>query len=281
MSRMEKGWALTKKSWSLLREHRALLQFPLCASLVTLATLIGTFVPGIYLIAAEKSTGAGVLVMVAGLYLAVFVGTYFSVALAATADLIFRGQQAGFTEGLSVARQRSAAVAGWAALSIVIAPVLGALEQAGAIAVQISGYALNVAWSLIRALAIPVIAIEGTGPIDTMERATDLVRTRWAAQVTGDLAITAGFGLLGFAPGILLTVAGLVVWGSNGIDSSLGVAGLVGALVGITLLVVSSVLSRALQGVFNVALYRFAADGEAVGAFSASELESAARVQSS
>jgi hypothetical protein len=281
MSRMEKGWALTKKSWSLMREHRGLIRFPLCASLVTLTMLIVTFVPGVYLIAADKSTGAGVLVMVAGVYLAVFVAIYFSVALAAATDLIFRGQQAGFVEGLSVARHRAGTVAGWAALSIAIAPVLGMLEQAGAIAVQIGGYALDVAWSLIRALAIPVIAIEGTGPIDTMERATDLVRTRWAAQVTGDLAITAGFGLLGFAPGILLTVAGLVLWGSNGIDSNLGAAGAACGLVGITLLVISSVLSRALVGVFSVALYRFAADGEAVGAFSVSELESAARVRQS
>jgi hypothetical protein len=36
-------------------------------------------------------------------------------------------------------------------------------------------------------------------------------------------------------------------------------------------------ISRALSGIFGVALYRYALDGEAVGGFTAEELESAVR----
>jgi hypothetical protein len=44
-------------------------------------------------------------------------------------------------------------------------------------------------------------------------------------------------------------------------------------------LAVAMVLSRALSGIFGVALYRYALDGEAVGGFRAGELESAVRTK--
>jgi len=42
---------------------------------------------------------------------------------------------------------------------------------------------------------------------------------------------------------------------------------------------VALVVSRALSGIFGVALYRYALEGQAVGGFSASELESAVRTK--
>jgi hypothetical protein len=42
-------------------------------------------------------------------------------------------------------------------------------------------------------------------------------------------------------------------------------------------LAVAIVVSRALSGIFGVALYRYALDGQAVGGFTAGELESAVR----
>ena len=45
MSRVRRGWALTKKSWGLLREHPALLRFPLYGGVATiLCAIVGTFV---------------------------------------------------------------------------------------------------------------------------------------------------------------------------------------------------------------------------------------------
>jgi hypothetical protein len=49
--------------------------------------------------------------------------------------------------------------------------------------------------------------------------------------------------------------------------------------VGVTLFVISLLLMRTLSGIFGVALYRFAADGEAPGGFTPDELESAVRTR--
>ncbi len=103
------------------------------------------------------------MLIAAGLYMASFVGIYFSVGLAATADQIFRGQPAGIRDGLSVSRERIGAIAGWAAVSMLVGVVFAVLESISEIGAQIVGAVLNAAWSLITFLAVPVIAIEASG----------------------------------------------------------------------------------------------------------------------
>jgi hypothetical protein len=270
MSRFRRGWQLTKKSWALLRAHQGLIRFPLygaAATIVMAAIVVG---PGLYLIG-EDETGVGVALLVIGFYLLALIGTYFSVGLAAAADAVFRGGEAGVAEGLAVSRERLPQVASWAAVSAIVGMVLSALENRTGIGGAILGRLLDVGWSLITFLAVPVIAFEGTGPIETLKRSASMFRQRWGQQIAGNLAIGGAVALLGILPSVLLIVIGLSVWSS---------AGFVGALltiVGIIGLAISILISSALNGIFGVALYRYALDGEAVGGFSAAELESAVK----
>jgi hypothetical protein len=278
VGRIRRGWELTKKSWALLREHRSLLRFPIYGALATLVVVAVTLLPGLYLIDAKSSVAGGVVLIAVGLYLSSFVGIYFSVALAATADQIFRGHEASVADGLAVSRGRLGAIAGWAALSALVGVFFAALESATKVGGQLAGFLLNAAWSLITFLAVPVIAIEGTGPLTTVKRSASLFRTRWAGQVTGNVAIGGIVGLLGVLPAIAITVAGIALWSSNGNGDEIA-AGAVLIAVGVALFLVSMLAIRALSGIFGVALYRFAADGEPTGGFTAGELESAVRTR--
>jgi hypothetical protein len=67
--------------------------------------------------------------------------------------------------------------------------------------------------------------------------------------------------------------AGIAIWACSGFAGALLV------VVGVVILAVAMVVSRPLSGIFGVALYRYALDGEAVGGFSADELESAVRTK--
>jgi hypothetical protein len=129
MGRIRRGWELTKKTWALLGKHRSLLRFPVYGALATLAVVAIVVVPGIYLIDSNDSTVGGVVLIAVGIYLCSFVGFYFSVALAATADQIFHGRDAGIADGLAVARQRLGAIAGWAALSTLVGVIFAVLEN--------------------------------------------------------------------------------------------------------------------------------------------------------
>jgi Family of unknown function (DUF6159) len=272
MGRIRRGWELTKKSWALLRGHPSLARFPLYGAIAVIICAVIVVGPGIYLIDDGRVALGGPLAVI-GFYLLALIGFYFSVGLAAAADMVFRGREATVGDGLAVSRSRFGQIAGWAALSTFVGLILSALQNQGGIVGQIFGRVLAVGWTLITFLAAPVIAFEGTGPIETLKRSSSLFRSKWGQQVTGNIAIGGAVFLLGILPSMILIVAGVLIWAS---------ASFVGALlviVGVIGFAIAALISSALSGIFGVALYRYALEGEAVGGFTAEELESAVKTR--
>ncbi len=273
MQRIKRGWGLTKKSWGLLNGHRELIRFPLYGAVATTLLAIVFLGPGLYLLD-QDSLGGAIPLLVIGVYVLSVVGFYFSVGLAAAADMIFRGQQnVTVADGLAVSRANFSQICGWAALSTAISVLMGVLENQGGIGGQIAARLVGMAWSLVTFLAVPVIAIEGTGPLETLKRSASMFKQRWGQQITGNIAIGAAVFLIGVLPAAILIVAGVALWSSASFLGALLV--IVGALV----LAIAMLVSRALSGIFGVALYRYALDGQAVGGFTQEELESAVRVK--
>jgi len=272
MGKIKRGWTLSKKSWGLLNEHRELLRFPLYGAVATIPLALVFVGPGLYLL--DDGTLAGAIpLLVIGLYVLSVVGTFFGVGLAAAADMIFRGERATVSDGLAVARSRVNQIFGWAALSTAIGVFMGALENQGGIAGTIAARVVGMAWSLVTFIAVPVIAIEGTGAFATLKRSAGLFRERWGQQITGNLAIGGAVTLLGVLPSALLIAIGIAVWAS---------ASFVGALfvvVGVIGLAISMLVANALNGIFGIALYRYALDGQALGGFTPAELESAVKAK--
>jgi Family of unknown function (DUF6159) len=272
MKKIKRGWALTKKSWRLLNEHRELLRFPLYGAVATIPLAFIFLGPGLYFLD-DGSLGGAIPLLVIGVYVLSVVATFFGVGLAAAADMIFRGEQATVGDGLAVARSRFSQILGWAALATAISVIMGALENQGGIAGTIAARIVGMAWSLVTFLAVPVIAIEGTGPFETLKRSASLFKSRWGAQITGNIAIGGAVFLLGMLPSALLIGAGILVW------ASASFAGALLVVIGAIGLAISLLVSQALNGIFGVALYRYTLDGEAVGGFTAEELESAVKAK--
>lgn len=272
MSRIRRGWALTKKSWGVLNSHRELARFPLYGAVATIPLAFIFLGPGLYFLDKDVLAGA-IPLLVIGVYVLSVVGFYFSVGLAAAADMIFRGEQATVSDGLAVARSRFSQICGWAAVSTAISVLMGALENQGGIAGTIAARLVGMAWSLVTFLAVPVIAIEGAGPFETLKRSAHLFKSRWGAQITGNIAIGGAIFFFGVLPSAIVIAAGVVVWAS---------ASFVGALlvvIGAIGLAISLLISKALSGIFGVALYRYTLDGQAVGGFTAEDMESAVKIK--
>ena len=273
MRQIRRGWALTKKSWALLNGNRELIRFPLYGGIATVLLGILLLGPGAFFLD-QHSYGAAIPFIVIGIYVLSVVGTYFSVGLAAAADRIFRGEaNVTVADGLAVARANFAAICGWAALSTAVGLIVGALEQQGGVFGEIAGRLAGAAWSLVTFLAVPVIAIEGTGPFVTLKRSASLFRARWGQQITGNLAIGGAIFLFGVLPAIVLIFIGFLIW------PSIGFAGAALIVIGVLVMCVALLISKALGGIFGVALYRYALDGEVVGGFSQEDLESAVRLK--
>ena len=157
MRRIRRGWALTKKSWALLSAHRDLVRFPLYGGIATIVLGLVFLGPGAFALD-KHSYGIGVPLIVIGIYVLSVVGIYFSVGLAACADLIFRGQEAGVADGMALANSRFSQICGWAALSTAIAVVIGLLENQGGAIGDIAGRLVGAAWfssrPMTRAIAV-------------------------------------------------------------------------------------------------------------------------------
>jgi hypothetical protein len=225
--------------------------------------------PGLYLIDDGKVALGGPLAVI-GFYLLATIGTFFSVGLAATADMIFHGREATVGDGIAVARSRLSQICGWAAVSTVVGLILSVLENQGMVG-QIAGRLLAVGWSLITFLAAPVIAFEGTGPFETLKRSGSLFKSRWGQQVTGNIAIGGAVFLFGILPSMLLVGAGILIW------ATASFAGALLLVLGVIGFAISVLVSSALSGIFGVALYRYALDGEAIAGFTPEEFESAVK----
>lgn len=272
MKRIRRGWALTKKSWALLNSHRDLIRFPLYGALVTIPLAIVLLGPGLYLLD-QKSYAGAIPLLVLGFYVLSVVGFFFAVGLAAAANQIFQGKEATVSDGLAVARRRFPEICGWAALSTAIGLVMALLENQGGVLGQIAARLVGLAWALVTFMAVPVLAIEGPGPFTTLKRSGAIFKQKWGQQITGNIAIGAAVFLLGVLPAAILIAGGIVVWSSASFLGALLVV--IGALV----LAIALLVSRALSGIFGVALYRYALDGETVGGFTQEELESAVKVK--
>jgi Family of unknown function (DUF6159) len=270
MKRIKRGWTLTKKSWGLLNSHRELVRFPLYGGIATIILGLVTLGPGAFALD-KHSYGIGVPLVVIGIYVLSVIGIYFSVGLAACADRIFREESGTFADGIAVANSRFGAICGWAALSTAVSLIIGLIENQGGALGDIAGRLIGTAWSLVTFLSVPVIAIEGTGPLDTLKRSASLFRERWGQQITGNLVIGGVVFLFGFLPGIALIVVGVVIW------PSVGIAGGTLVVIGALVICVALLISKALSGIFGVALYRYALDGQVVGGFTQEDLESAVR----
>ncbi len=268
--RIKSGWRLTKKSWGVFKENPGLVRFVIAGGILSLLAVVIFAGGGLYLIDAGPAVVGGILVAV-GVYLASYISVYFAIGLAHCADRQMQGESASFGESMAVAGSRASAAAGWAFVSVVVMTVLRAIQERFGIAGAIFGGLAAAAWGIFTFLAIPVIAIEGTGPIQTFKRCSHLVRSHWGEQVTGTITIGAAVALFGFLPGILLLVGGFFLLST----SVAGGATLI--VVGIVIMAIAGLIQQVLATIFGVVLYRYISDEKLIGSFTKDDLENAVR----
>jgi hypothetical protein len=272
MKRIKAGWQLTKKSWRVLSDSPGLVRFPLVGGLIALLLAIVLIGPGLYLLEDDLPVLGAILIAV-GTYLCAFTTYYFAVGLAHNADRQMHGESPAFGDGMALASSRMGAIAGWAFVATVVMTIIRAIQERFGIAGAIIGGLAGAAWGILTFLAVPVIALEGTGPIETIKRCAHLVKSRWGEQITGTIAIGGIVFLLGFLPAILFIVAGVALWTTTGFGGAILIA------IGVLVLIVAALIQQSLATIFGVALYRYVAGQEAVGGFTEQELQSAVRLK--
>ena len=274
--RIRQGWQLTKKAWAVVRSHPQLAKLPLTGGLLAVVAAIVLAGPGVFLVGSDSDATriVGYVLIAAGAYTASFLIIYYNVILAAAANDALDGREPDLDAARQIARNHLPAIAGWALVSAIVSVILSVLRDRGGLPGRIAASFGAAIWGLVTFLVIPVLALEGIGPIEAVKRSGSLVRNRWGQQVTGNFVIG---GISGIATVLGIVVAGLGVALLNTGGAGAGLAGGALVLIGLAIAVAAAVFGGATRGVFGVALYHFVAEDRAVGPFSTHDLASAAR----
>jgi hypothetical protein len=262
--RINRSWELVKASWRVLQADRELIVFPIVSFIGSIVVLITFAIPmiaaGIFdSIARDGADGIGVAGIMVGFlfYLVMYTVVIFSnTALVGAAMIRLKGGDPTLSDGFEIARSRFSTILGYALISATVGMILRAISERGGIVGQIVSSLVGFVWSIATYLVVPVLVVENIGPVDAVKRSANLLKKTWGEQLVANFGIGTVFGLITLVV-VLIGVALMAVFAgvSGGLAIATGIA-MILAVIAISL------VASALQGIFQAALYRYAAEGE-------------------
>jgi Family of unknown function (DUF6159) len=264
------SFKLLSVSWNVLKNDRELVLFPLMAGgalfFVFAYTAVALWAGGtLDRIGPDYSFNLADFIFLALAYfLASFVVVYFTAALAAASYQRLEGFSADLQTGFAAANDRLGALGGWSAIAATVALALDQLSDSRSLLGRLFGFALRMLWGYSTFFVVPVMVIESAGPLDALGRSTELFRQNWGRTVVSNF----GFGVAYVVVALLaLGPAALLYFGLGSTFLSI--------LVGAALMTFGFATIKALETIFLVALYDFAATGRIGGGFSDSMVRDA------
>lgn len=213
----------------------------------------------------HRSGGHFGLVALIALYPSTLTSVFFNVALACAASAAFDGEHLSAREALRMAYGKRGRIALWALISVLVGTLLNEIASRLPGGARIVAWLAGAAWGLATIFVIPILAMEGVGPVDALKRSAGAVKQRWGEGISGRIAIGAWSVIAAVPLAIALAVGGALLQR----HPAAGVALIGGSLVGLFALFATV---AATQQVFAVALYRYAIDAP-IGGFATSDLE--------
>jgi len=271
MGKWADGKTLSNKSWGLLKENKYFLWFPIIGLLLALIPL-ALFGGGALVLAVEEINVWAIVVGFVGLIFVNFAFTVSGAAMVAAVDEELSGRDSTIGYGFGKAFGRLGPLLVWSVIRAVVSTLLGLLRGNNNGGTAIAGNLLAAigaaAWSIITFFVTPYIMLKGLGAVPALTASVRMVKEKWGTQVTGGVRI--GLRLLVLVlPAIALIIGGIFLLSGSGASVSLGLVLLV---VGVVVLMISALLSAALQSIFSVALFHFTTGEGDYGPFTPEEL---------
>ncbi len=287
--RLTNSWELAKASLQVLRSDKELLVFPLISAIGAILVMITFMIPliasGILQAIAEGSSrGAraaanvdetmwipGLILMFLFYVVTYFVTFFCNTALVGAAMIRLRGGDPTVSDGFRIASSRMGNILGYAVISATVGMILRAISERGGIIGAIVSSMLGFGWTVATFLVVPILAIEEVSPIDAVKRSVDLLKKTWGENLAANFGIGAVFGWM--AAGVIFLVFMPLM--GLGIATESGGLMVFAVVVLFIALVAIGLISSALTGIYQAALYRYATDGEIGGAFDAAVIQQA------
>ncbi len=265
VSRFARSWQLIKASRDVLTADSALLILPALSGLATAVLLAGFVALAISNDAftamrenpSLNALGPFYAWLFAWYVVQYFVVIFFNTALVGAAIAVLDGGRPTVGTALKLALGRIGAILGYAVISATVGVLLQALaERLGIIGRLIEG-AIGLAWTAATFLVVPILAAEGIGPWQAIERSTALLRKTWGENLIGNAGISLAMSMIsgavaffGCGGGMLLIKRGYPVLGTALLSAS------------VTTILLVILVTAALSAIYAAAVYYFSVLGK-------------------
>jgi hypothetical protein len=277
--RLSNSWSLVKASAGVLNADKELMVFPVVSAVLSVLVLITFAVPSVFAGLFDANTvrdsGFPVAGYVVGFLFYVvqyFVIFFCNTALVGAALIRLRGGDPTVADGFKLAISRVKPILGYALIAATVGMALRMISERSGVLGRFIVSMVGLAWNVATFLVVPVLAAEDIGPVDAVKRSSAYLRKTWGEQIVGNAGMGMVFGLLGF---VTILVGIVLIIGAAMTESAI----LIGVAVGVLVLALMaiSLVSATLGGIYQAAVYRYAAEGDAGSFFSASMVQEAFR----
>jgi len=267
-AKIQNSWTLIKASAAVLRADKELIVFPIVSAIGVLVVTASFALPAILagFLDALLEGHAQIFGFVVGFLFYVVQYTviiFANSALVGAAMIRLRGGDPTVGDGFRIALKHIGAILVYALISATVGMVLRWLSERGKTVGQIVSSIVGLAWNLATYLVVPVLVVEGVGPVEAIKRSAHLLKKTWGEQIVGNFSIGLIFVLLA----VLVALLGIPVFILVASTHSLVLIALT-ALLFVLVFVFMGLISSTLSGIYVAAVYRYAAEGEAGGFFS-------------
>lgn len=265
--RMSRSWELGKQSWMVLKGDKRLVVFPLLSSAACLLVMASFFLPIILWVqhidpGYKKdltTTFQHPLALLAafGFYIVNFtVIAFFNAALIGCAMRRFEGEDATVSDGLVIAASRLPQILGWALVASSVGMVLRMISERSGLIGKIVVGLIGMVWSIATYFVVPVLVVEGLGPIAAVKRSAAVIKKTWGESLVANIGLSA-LSLVGF----LVSLVPLAVGVAISISTQTVAPAVIGGAVMVLMLICVGLVTSTLQMILVAALYRYAATG--------------------
>lgn len=264
-----RSWEFAKISYGIIWDFKSLMVFPilsLLASAIVLFSFVGplwatgTLQHWLEFMEPQAQSAASPLDQV-GMWVTLFlfyfcsyfVIIFFNAGLIACAMAVIRGEVPTVGYGLSMAGKRIPQILAWAFVAALVGVLIKAIENAHEKAGRVVAAILGSAWTALTYFIVPVIVMDGVGPVMAFKISVKTLKDCWGTALVGHFSL--GFLAFLITLPVMLILLGLGAWAISA-ESMVGLVLIV--IVGIVLITFVTAFTSAADVVFKAVLYNYA-----------------------
>jgi len=263
--KLARSWEFAKISYGIIWDFKQLLIFPILSAisavLVSASFLLPLWSTGTLeqwsQLTDEQSTGQTSPMMYVIIFLFYFcnyfVIVFFNSALTGCAVRVVEGEAPTIGDGIGIAMKRLPQIVAWALVSAVVGVVLKAIENVNEKVGHFISAILGTAWTVVTYFVIPVIVIDGAGPVEAFKRSGNALKETWGEALGGNFSM----GMLSFLVMLPVIVLAVMLFMAAAAASSV-VLSVIAVASGIILIALAAAATSAADVVFKALLFNYA-----------------------